>query len=554
MKKNNTYANLKKNSFFDSSNNLNSSNISSQSRNAIFKNKVIGNKTKETYSNKFVNSNKIPIFILRIETTKGIIRILKIYEDDDPVIVANNFGSQYNCNPNKIKDIIKQIKEYKKDYNDKLNNKTAEPEVKKNNNFLEKYSANKVQIKKNNIGEKLYYKGIKEKEKSLKKSVTKYANNSSKNLTFKPTLTPSKLFPTKTERGQLPIENHLLSYENKKKEHLEKLKSEAENKFNKDHSFKPKTNEISNQIILNKSSMSGAFVPKYEELYNKKEEKVKKIEDLADSYYSNICTFSPQINYSEITENFDSRNKKYVNKKNERLHNLIINETPNFHPEISSSNNAILENKRISQKENIHHYLYSLNNLLQKKLENEIEQKKEDKETLTQIKKVSKNSEKIIKEKLNEKIEEMFNYIDTDGDGKISKKDLKQENFDPEILDLFSVLFDEIINRNLVLNLNEFKESTNNLFDSYNFCVKNNILLNFGRERSKKPYQEKEYHYLPNYSKNKNKKLKDNNLFLKLYVKKGKRDEFVKEKKKEIAKNEMAECTFRPQINRYIRQ
>ena len=75
----------------------------------------------------------------------------------------------------------------------------------------------------------------------------------------------------------------------------------------------------------------------------------------------------------------------------------------------------------------------------------------------------------------------MFNYIDTDKDGKINKNDIKIELFDSDILEIFAPVFDEIIKRDLAIDKKVFKESCENLFETYNIPIKNNILLNFGR-------------------------------------------------------------------------
>ena len=128
--------------------------------------------------------------------------------------------------------------------------------------------------------------------------------------------------------------------------------------------------------------------------------------------------FKPQINqnvHPRERENLYDRHKKIQEKKNKMVHEEI---------------------KRVNQK--------------------------------MKERKVNKQSEVIVKTIKQKAILNIFNILDGDRDGEISTTNIETFNLPPNVLDIFRPLFEELEELNEGLDMEEFIDATNRLYEVSN--------------------------------------------------------------------------------------
>lgn len=195
-----------------------------------------------THNNKqsFTNESNNPIqsevknnlLILKIEVSKDLIKPLHFFDGDNPRTVATNFVLQNNLDSkmtDKIeKEIRKQLLINIADNNDKENsNKPFITETpKRNSSKKNSYSTPRNYSDKNiaanvtgkgiyqmcNLGEQLYYRGMKQMETSRKKTLERansYKEKKNLELTFRPKINSSskKMFESSINRSQTTRNN-----------------------------------------------------------------------------------------------------------------------------------------------------------------------------------------------------------------------------------------------------------------------------------------------------------------------------------------------------------
>lgn len=79
--------------------------------------------------------------------------------------------------------------------------------------------------------------------------------------------------------------------------------------------------------------------------------------------------------------------------------------------------------------------------------------------------KVNKQSEVIVKSVKQKAIANIFAILDADRDGEISTSHIETFGLPPDILDIFRPLFEELEELNEGLDMEEFVEATNRLYD-----------------------------------------------------------------------------------------
>jgi hypothetical protein len=163
---------------------------------------------------------------------------------------------------------------------------------------------------------------------------------------------------------------------------------------------------------------------------------------------------------------------------------------------------------------------------------------------------LTKKSEKMLKEKVNVKLGEIFNLLDNDNDGIIMKKDIDFELLGHEMSEILYPLFEEI-QQNEEISKEDFIEACYNLFEAFHIPQRNLSILKFNQPKviSKEDLLlkdisdnlkeiEKKYLNGPDQSK----------VWERLYLQKKKKGFNEREKQLKIEQmyNQMKECTFFP--------
>ena len=79
--------------------------------------------------------------------------------------------------------------------------------------------------------------------------------------------------------------------------------------------------------------------------------------------------------------------------------------------------------------------------------------------------KVNKQSEAIVRTVKQKAILNIFNILDGDRDGEISTSNIETFNLPPNILDIFRPLFEELEELNEGLDMEEFVDAANRLYE-----------------------------------------------------------------------------------------
>lgn len=102
----------------------------------------------------------------------------------------------------------------------------------------------------------------------------------------------------------------------------------------------------------------------------------------------------------------------------------------------------------------------------------------------TQSVKLSKKSEKILRNKLDTKLGEIFDLLDSNNDGIIQKSDIDFDLLGEEIAEMLFPLFEEI-EEGENIKKSEFVDACHNLFDAFHIPQRHLNILNFGKKQAK---------------------------------------------------------------------
>ena len=160
----------------------------------------------------------------------------------------------------------------------------------------------------------------------------------------------------------------------------------------------------------------------------------------------------------------------------------------------------------------------------------------------------------MLKKKVNQKLGEIFNLLDSDHDGIIMKKDIDFNLLGNEMSEMLYPLFEEI-NQNEEISKEDFIEACYNLFEAFHIPQRNLSILKFNQPIIKS----KEEILLKNISDNlkeiEQKYLNDDqhkHIWNRLYKQPKTSNERTKQLKIEKMYNEMKECTFFPMGNKKV--
>lgn len=247
----------------------------------------------------------------------------------------------------------------------------------------------------------------------------------------------------------------------------------------------PQINEISRQIILERSRNDGSFFQdKHNQLYEESFRRIKKKKELQRSVSSKRGQFTPKINaiskriVKETMNNmsFMERMQKYSNERAEKIRMVEnLNESlpiermidpdtsrPYFQPATGRSPKS-----RNKHNLDIGDYLYeeSFKSHL-KKIKNEQFTRLSD-VMQSNGSKINSNSEMIMEEKKMERFKEIFSLLDSDCDGVISPQRVSIENISEECLLTVSPLLIEMEELGLELTSEDFYEALEKLYMVY---------------------------------------------------------------------------------------
>jgi hypothetical protein len=352
-----------------------------------------------------------------------------------------------------------------------------------------------------NYGERLYQKGMKLKEETMKKceNYKKEREEYLSNIyTYKPQVNEASAEVIRKRQEALAYdkEEFILNYNLYVDEKLERLRKKHDP--NVEYSFSPKLNKNSEKIANDKlyakmvSRLSSSQSPdphklRIEDLYDNFKLKQFKINELSKKVYSDF-NYTPVVNQnnkfdSEILgmkfyDRQEALRQKSEEKKRALSNNItapIDNKTGQsfFVPRIlSKSRERTLyeDSKNNSMQSRTHtsgifQYLYSYANKYNK---NKFDRQKD---LDTTIKKFSQSvhttndSEFIYSKKKEEVFKSIFRLIDSDQDNSISSLNVDLKKLPQNLNNILKPIFDELKEENETLNENEFVRACEHLYE-----------------------------------------------------------------------------------------
>lgn len=399
---------------------------------------------------------------------------------------ANNNSNNRNSNRvnnkknehNNLKTSNENVTLLNKDYSKILNEKISKNSFTKisanttiNNNFTESnFQMRKTSCPSSNMvnyGERLYYKGLKLKEKTIKELTQKKNEIENKNkatYSFRPKINPisfSVLYKRMTTHTACTDENNIINYQTLRNEKMDELNKKYSSQ-NQNFTFKPKINKNSLKIEQERAAGTMNCSSRYNKLYNDTKKKKFHIDSLSKQFYdSNL--FKPKINtyYSFPYQNipFEERQNVYQSKSKEKkeklIENVLTEETKgNFTPEINQTFNS-------------RYYTDVFNDLYNKagvykqrklEIENRIYSNKE------KIK-ANQESNQLLNKKKTECFKELFNLMDKNKTGLITKTNIDFSKVPKHINRIFERIVKELEDEDQTLNEFEFVSVCMQLYD-----------------------------------------------------------------------------------------
>lgn len=314
------------------------------------------------------------------------------------------------------------------------------------------------------FGERLYYKNMalsNIKESKIKKQREKRENSFEKEFKFVPSINKSYTFNKKTSLNK---EENSKQYTPLTTEQTKEL-----NDIEEINKYKP-TKKSSDEI----AQLS-------ERLHNEKKVNEIKRKILTNKILSQECPFTPDINEKvekPKVENFFYRLQNWINTLNNKI-NIINNTEPTdyktgqvlFKPCIYSN---------YPKRENTFDLLYLQG--LSQKVNREIKEEDNYKriESLSNVKKVSPNSEALVEIRQQKIAKELFEIMNIEKDGalKYSEEMLKKlhDTFSEKFYNFFrTYLIEDLKNTNETLNIEEFTVAMEQLYPHMTFEIKEEL-------------------------------------------------------------------------------
>ena len=430
---------------------------------------------------------KKPIYVMTLEFEKGNPEKIEIYSDSNPEYLANYFCKKYNLDYNGI-DYLKQKIKYLLEQN-KISNAQNKENIDFSNNNNTK--SNKNYLQSNNIYTISNKYSSKSKSKiSRNEKKIQYIDNKTENIN-------NKRIKSKINQIENIFKNNneQNTYMNNNIKKIKKPNNSKKSQYIK----KEKEKDIVQELFPYKTEIINYYKNKNINLKNKKNKKYQKI-FISKSYKNiskenNICTriskeydrkfsFHPVINQNYKTDlTFEERQKFYKNlyiKRKKELNQFYLNKKKDenghllFKPYLIRAKNYNNEKNNfeedIFQKNYLAYKKYDLNRekLLKKYYQNIPEKNKENNTKKVTDKIVSKNKMRAFNN--------LFNALDSDQDGIISRININIINIENNILNIIQPLLFELKEENLTLNKKEFVTAMNKLFEDISLIQKGEII------------------------------------------------------------------------------
>lgn len=404
-----------------------------------------------------------------------------------------------------------------------------------------------VKSQSGNIGEKLYFKGIQQKERTDRDTQImrlKIQESKANELTFKPIINISA--NEISRKYSTRLEDSLMQQKTVREEKLEKERCEKIAKEKELCPFNPNINPMSEKILKKKNRPSSK--DKFEELYEEAKIRKQRQEDLNRQIISVEFPYRPEIlenqprsqNISDIAERLikaKQDNYEKINEERKRLNEPIDHATGQelFKPLTGRPPRSERNRENIP----IGDYLY-----MQKNKPKKLNQ--EHPHNPTQLE--SKNrSDRILQKAKIERYYEIYQTLSPNHNGEISAQGISLEKIDIEVFAIIRPLLEELESLNQSLNFEEFCESMDNLLRTLSPLEKNTITM---KRKFKEDDANLSIHRVASVSKSQL-SVDQSEIYerqMEIREKATKRLEMEREKKKA---KELDGCTFQPRIKIY---
>ncbi|CAD8076963.1 unnamed protein product [Paramecium primaurelia] len=328
--------------------------------------------------------------------------------------------------------------------------------------------------KKITANERLYRDGLDiQKNKNEKAEMIKIQKlqQESKQATFKPLISPrSKLIAQQKKKVSKPensINEDVFHAQQKSQEQNNKKlqnRTQVQTQKRKESPFQP-----NKQINTSRNrSQNRSVTPIYEKLFKQAQEVKKKKEEFANQEFQKIYTFKPQVN--RPTTSVDPENQRILVQKlvqehddkrqriEKKRHEIQMQNQPTFHPKITKDQTFIKVSKQRDYEDS------QLAVDLQK-IQSRLGSKNSFSSSETRIQ--SQQSEQTF---FDNQIIKIFNFLDGDKDGYISKDNIDLHKIDIDTLEIIKDVLYYIDDNNIIADQNQFKKIcyTNGLHVKFN--------------------------------------------------------------------------------------
>ncbi|CAD8199632.1 unnamed protein product [Paramecium octaurelia] len=332
-----------------------------------------------------------------------------------------------------------------------------------------------------NYGLILYQKGIQKKEEKLQKAESARKDLQKSQLvecTHKPQI--NSLSSKIAQRSPKPVGEHLNELAKliqEKRENAQNYKLEMEQQS---CSFHPQINRVSSSIVDEKKKQSQIAIPHYESLYQDMDVKQQKLNELDRNYFTQKHTFHPKID--QISEqlvqglSFEERRQKFRHKSKER--NSSADESNMFRPRTGRPPEQ--------RPENLFDNLYKDAQLLAQKRAAVLSCSKEKIMNQSKVR-ASQKSEFLTQQAIINSLANIFDLIDTDEDGEIDAIRINLGNLNQTVIQILQPLFSEMEEGRHILTKSEFIESAMRLVYTLSNKEKHDLLKKPNSRKSDVP-------------------------------------------------------------------
>ena len=433
--------------------------------------KQINNKKTRAQSLNFSNKHDILKILIYLNMNRGqeilIMSVdisdtkkdkIIVHEYDSPEILARDFIQKYNLNPQIIDGLAKEIYYNISDLLKAPQNIYSQPAYQENILSQFKLSDSSEGNNSENYGEKLYFKGLKklEKNQNMKQALKmRIEQEENRELTFKPKINPvsNVIAQRMANRSQDSIR--------KKESIIAKCQTEKKEEEQSACTFAPRINPNSNKMLEHKKrSSSNRFIELYEEANTRKQRQESVLRQNEFSFKPELCNNHGISSSGErlyFKKNFEDLNNssKIDDLKDPKTGQDLF--TPQINKGIYYRNRElpIGEHLYSMQRKNIEPDDFSRNPNLEAK----------------------KRSEELVKRAKKLRYKEIFEQLNPDDKGIIYHERIDKKYVEPIVFKLMQPLLEELRAGNETLDFEQFSSSMDNLLKILSQDEKNVFLI-----------------------------------------------------------------------------